>query len=728
MIKKLMPPPGSTKATNQKRPHFDTVNKLYAEEHHGKYLIVRNSKSDSCSYSHNRLYLCKQSAMEFIVSSMNADQSCRITGIEAALETKGLAKSDLLSLYPEHGAYVRDFLFQLVDRILPRSSGNQVVIGFGIMIDILLSADIDLPSVTEFKNKHLNIVSKEMLDERFNNQAKVYVNRFLTELKRKNDAFVLKHIQVNQAQKPPTMLSSDVVFQLDHYAQKELKENVCKAKEYAGWMEELESIELFSLENLAYTYYDNIDRLGRMAAALNRPIRNIAKELFNVELQCWKRRSNGIPQYFNKEDKHRHQELLELSRSGFNISIADERMGCMWNKTFFPDWPLNDEPTELFKNMHSTSAISWRSNNSTGLKATISEFKKIALPTMEQLYPLILMLMIRTGLNQEVLRDWRVKKDADGSYKLGDETGLGVLIDGEKGRGNSIQTVVIDLKSKEKKYLDFYLKWMTPLYDYSGSDRFFQYLGSTEIMAWDSSSKLTNLQYYGKNSNTFFYNKYTIIETKTIDGNDSYQRLKWIDHRLIRPAKNYSNYLMGFNEFQRQVGLGHKSLETQNRHYRESAEWKGLDSHRIAMAQRTITRFFMGEITSKDDEKLTIYETPMANCSDPSNPLYPGAPKIKNDEICTNWRMCLTECQQSKVLPKVHGPVIMAWRNCMDTMRSDFYHAKDWDKEFLEDYSAANFVLNMFKHEDKVFCEKEAPSYETYVRQQILSTQKKRRA
>jgi hypothetical protein len=135
----------------------------------------------------------------------------------------------------------------------------------------------------------------------------------------------------------------------------------------------------------------------------------------------------------------------------------------------------------------------------------------------------------------------------------------------------------------------------------------------------------------------------------------------------------------------------------------------------------------MGKVSIAEQPKFKVFNTPMAKCKDPFKPTYKGAKKISSNDVCTNWRKCLTECDQSDVMAPIHGPVIVAWRDCMDDMLDVYPSIEAWEKEFLLDHMAAEATLGHFSKEILQACEQESPKYIEFVRREILNSQYSRK-
>lgn len=112
----------------------------------------------------------------------------------------------------------------------------------------------------------------------------------------------------------------------------------------------------------------------------------------------------------------------------------------------------------------------------------------------------------------------------------------------------------------------------------------------------------------------------------------------------------------------------------------------------------------------------------MADCKNNKSPTFRNAPVLKENEVCSDWCKCLTECNKSFVITKVHGPVIVSWINYLDKEKEKFIRIEDWNKEYLEDYEAANDVLSRFPEDDIIYCNKEAYKYDNFVKMKFFKT------
>ena len=124
-----------------------------------------------------------------------------------------------------------------------------------------------------------------------------------------------------------------------------------------------------------------------------------------------------------------------------------------------------------------------------------------------------------------------------------------------------------------------------------------------------------------KNSKDSLFYKYEIIDKHN-------NRVEFIDHTHIRPFSNYAKALHGYNNFLRQMSLGHKNIDTQT-HYMNSIEWERDNQYKIAKSLNTVVRIIRGKSEKGDHATAALFAGPYANCSDNKNPTFPNPPKLK---------------------------------------------------------------------------------------------------
>lgn len=727
-------PRGSFEPQSSKRArkHLDIVNPLLAEEHYGQYLIVKNDLSDR--FKHSRQYLHHEALLEFLEAS-----EVNPSLIENQ-RNNGIASIHLISLFREQQDMIVATLHALVDEGSSRSSVLYLLAGFSHLLIVLKKLNMPLTSMNEIDGVLLKALMK---DAKVNTYFK-YSLRSCSALLRLVRAYYGKEFEVPNLQKYGALnidekqeLSMEVSWQLDIYACKELNETIRLVQEYKEWMRELEEIQapftqeeldmhggIFTLKNLIFSYFENVELYGRTIGGLNQSIRLIALSLYGIELKVWK---NSHP---NKEEKEAIALLKKRGEGGYNITITDERMFAMWHKVIAPDFPFETTllPQYAFLNK---SFHNWRSIQGSTNPFTIKQFNRRIYPIKETIYPLYLLSLCRSGLNQQPIKDWRVWKDGQGKYHLGEDSGMGRLVDGFKSRGNTVQTTVLD--KQHSYYVDFFCEYLTPLFERSGDNHFFQYIGNqglkksqSKITIWDTSSLA-----YMLNGNPKFFHDYHIIDTEILpDGTYQQKRIYKFEHEQIRKIRNLSEYIQGKANWERQYALGHKNVET-GISYEQTVGFKDEKQHRIAMSLNKLLDFIRGKVSEHENPKFKVFKGPLSDCKNPFEPDYLGSKPLRDGDVCTNWRKCLSGCSQCQPVKSVHGPNIMAWRIVMEELRSIYTNPEEWERMFLLDDQVAEATLEAchFTEEEKAECHQKANETGRldFIRHEVLNSQRSRR-
>jgi len=707
------------------RMHFDYLNPVFAEEHYGKYFIVKNGNGDDLS-PHNRFYLCNKSRLEFMKTYCQE-------AVMVSHSKQQVALTELITLYPEQEIFVKRILNLFLGDKPSRKYAIKVATGFGLMLEIFNNRGIELKSIDEFTGKHIKALRKGADEGGYSKDRLIALTSFLLLV---NERFSLKLSVGNfrkyakQRCEHPTELSLAVTWQLDIYAQREIKENINRFKEYKKWMKELNEInDFFCIDNLAHSYFANIEQFGHQKASTrNRPFKNIAQVLHGIELQCWKERKNGKPVYACEADLEREKDLRKKAKNGVNITINDERMFAMWHQTVAPNYPYESDFLPKYKEVFGTTLFYWRNRIAKKNGFILSEFLSRIAPGPGEIYPLYLLALCRSGLNQDPIKDWRVWKDETEQYHVGVESGMGRIVDGFKGRGNSVQSTPLDRDMR--RYVDSYIEYLSSVYDHSGDDHFFQYLDLRKNMNTGMFQRVTVNTLKGQRMSTrknMFYRKYPIMDLEVLASGETVEkRLSWIDHNQIRKVKNLSEYLEGKQQWERQYLRGQKDPETEYI-YQQTVQFQDAKKHRIAKSLESFVDFIKGKISIEENPRLKVFNGPISDCKNPFDPTYPGAKKLHSNDVCSNWRKCLTECEQCDVIAPIHGPVIVAWRDCMDDMRSIYELNESWEDEFIWDYMAAEATLSTFSKDVLRECEEKAPKYAEFVKREVLNSQRARK-
>ncbi|MCG3684520.1 hypothetical protein [Aliarcobacter butzleri] len=674
---------------------YDKVDTLLSKEHIGYYIIGKSS----FEYLNPRIYLCLDKHKEYYFARQKRKD-------KFFYSIPKLSEKHLFTHFPEYKSLINEILDNMFILDVSKDTLEKIIKGAYHFFKSLKSIGIILNSIHDINDAIQVKVCKELDNNNAGITTKTNLRKFFSFLEKFVKNF--KSISFsNMIYENIKALPSSVVYQLDYFARIELNEIMNKVNEYENWMEELKTIELFSIENLARTYYEKLDRLGNSANSSNNIYKKIAINLHNINLNSWSRKNGNIIKYHNQEQEKTHKKLVEISRKGINIELNNEKMFAFWYKTLFPNYPFSKEIDDKYKFIYPSKKYFRLVANKSVVGLKIKKFDERIFPTANQIYPLILILMIREGVNSEVLRSWSITKNKYSNYEIGDMTPISLNIKGRKERSNSIIEVVIEKDSEQKRYIDFFLKWLKPIYEYTGQCAFFQYIGGvnlTKQCIWNKKDFFSTIEV----SPYSFYKKYKIFDTDNL-------RLNSIAHNRLRPYSNYADYLRGYTEFVRQYKKSHQSIDTQI-HYEFNTEWSNQKRYKIAKTQDLLVNLFKGKVIRNDDVLDLFTPGLFADCSNPKEPTYYGSKILKSNERCINWKKCLTECDKAYVIPKIHGKVIYAWIIYMEKEKNTFIRVTDWEEEYLLDYYAAMSVFNDFSDEEKQYIKENYFEYEDIVK------------
>lgn len=731
---------GKTKTTSSKLPrgypksqavirdrkHFDSVDSTFSEEHYGKYLVVKNTASNQ--QDHNRYYLNFETHLEFQEFNMSRK------GPLVFLKNNGITDTQLLSRFPEQHDFIWSELTLLIEEFTSRRKVEVLLRGFGHLLSVFNKYKIALSSLEELDGDHLETLENDAKEGAYSRTTLKNCTGFL----RLTIACYRKMLHIPALDKYGVQtsgkdeLSLAVSWQCDIYACQELDKTIQRVNEYRGWMRELKEMQapfhkeelahhggLFTMKNLVFTVFDNFDTFGGVSGNLNKPFYKAIKQLYDIDLKDIRERA--------KQVGGKEAEIRKLGEGGVNITVNDERMFAIWHKVIAPEYPFKKTILPQYAFVQA-SLQHWRTHKSGSCGISLVEFDRRIIPDFQALYPLYLFSLCRSGLNQQPVLDWRVWMDEFGNYHLGEDSGMGRIVDGYKGRGlagGSIQSTALD--SKQCEYMEFWCDYAAPIYHHTADCHFFQYeeMGDVSILTTES---IKSILRQGKSH--FFYRNCITDMILLKDGTPEEKRLYTIDHNKIRKIKNLSEYLEGKRQWERQYERGHQDVKT-GITYEMTAEFQGSKQHRIAKTLNVLVEYFRGRISSADNPKLEVFNGPLAHCHNPFEPDYVGAKKLRKNDVCTNWRKCLSECSQCQPVKQVHGPNIMAWRIVMEELRPVYADTKDWERMFLLDDMAAEAALKAceFSDEEQAICEAKAnePGRLMFIRKEVLNSQRSRR-
>lgn len=727
-------------STDKKEELYDYQDIKYRDEHYGLYLM-----SDS-----ERIYLDIAAFKEYKYETLLPNQ----IACHKRLTRVGPAQHNIFSLFPERKEEIWSILELIYTSQVSTVLVQDMLRGIG---DIITSINFINPKLTltpDFvTHDNINQIRNYVQDKecpisrgRFMSRVLYMImphsrlsfelppfDKLIHERRRKVEHKLEEDNLKNSATREGLYdlegsISMPVIWQLDIYCRKELDSWMKRIEEFNGWKKDYEVVKedggLLSLKNIAFTYFYVADSSGRGATNYISFYNELAVKLHKISLY-WKDHkdfSHIKGNYKSQAILAYEQKLRTFGEGGILITIDSLKMLTFWMFEVFPRYPFEKTPDIKFQSISSFSLSTptgvsqvppymvWKSNRLTNLRVDPFEFLSLFTSTSYHLYSFYLLILIRSKLNQEVVQDWKVQRQETGEYTLGKIAGPVHMVEGYKGRSNTIQDHTFDMETS--KYVQFFLKHMRPLYEFTGKRGFFQYTGlSGEYYTW-SSSTISNLK--KRASGIPIFGKYQILT-------NSGERVDWMDHRNIRPMKNYAGYRKDVARIQRQIELGHLNPETLNT-YQQSLTFKGSDSIKTAITQNTLMAIFRGEITSKDDEKAAVFEEqPMNRCANPEKPSYYNAKQLKENEKCVNWRMCMM-CSECRVIPKLHGPVIQAWLNVMIEEEESFYTTEEWEKEYDLDIFVVNDVLDRFDKDERHHCIKEAPKFQDFVRTYVMNS------
>ena len=680
---------------------FDNDNLLLAKEHYGHYVMtIKKNKS-------LRFYLSQDKYFEFI--------QMRKKNKEYNYPNKTKTSSIFLySRFIQYKKFIELSLLELIDT-QSYSIISRRIKGMFIFLEEAEKLELNLNNLNDINNEMERNIYLSIDKMTIVKKDKIALRTFFGFIEKINLSFNAINYFDNLTYSPIKALPSIVIHQLEYSAITEIKEIIKDVNNYQNWMKEFEEIDLFNLANLAHTYYYNVNSQSMKLKSLNLKINEVSVNIHNINLKQWKYRRGNKYEYADEKQKLKHKELLLLGDQGININIEDEKMYAFWFKELIPDFPFENKITSKYSSVFTVSYIV--NKYYFIFQKEIRFFYRKISPSVHELYPLVLLILIREGINSEVLSDWKVKLKEGANFILGDETPVCLSIYGNKGRGNKKIHTSIDNKSEQKLFIDFYLDWLKPIYLLSNKNNFLQYYTrngrGSPFKVWDPNSFFIVC-----NSTNSFFDKYKIYDRNNIE-------IKKINHKRIRPYTNYADHLRGYSNFLRQIKKGHNNIDTLL-HYENSSEWSEQKMHNIAKTQELLVDIFQGKIKRGEHFSVELFQPGLyADCANTKEPTYYGAKQLKADEDCTNWRKCLTHCNKACVIPNIHGKAIYAWIEYMEKEKERFYNILDWEKEYILDYEAAKIVFNDFTDEEKLFIINDYSDYSNIVKMRFKEKSKK---
>lgn len=700
--------------------HLDRVDHLFAKEHYGFYLMISLTKGTSNLSP--RMYLSYKHKAQYFEEKAKTNSAYK----------KAIRKSSV-EIFEENENYmsfIQDFISKKISKELRTyQKTRSLIIGLSVYIEYLKKINKIYTTLNEIKT----IEASEVYNYHFE------FNKVTTDSIRSLDLFfseldmTTKQIKIsktkkklpnlNKPNKEKLNIPSALVYQLVYSIKDNFKNTKQLIGEYQNWCDEFKSNSFITKNDLLKTIFDIIEEFPNRKN--NRYVQLLSSKLrcdFGINADFLFYTNIEINNMFSLEQQN-HMKLKKIdfqrmSLEGRNINVKNEKYAFYWMMEIFPEYPHSNYISEKYKDINQQTFKNIRTWIRRYFNIDLGLMDKRMFPQINDIYPLYLLLLIATGVNQEVLKSWEIRKNENEEYVLdADDLDMFTVISSVKERSNSNISVVLQNNSIEKRYLDFYIKWSSPIYSNSQNKKVFQYMNTSGGLSKKyqeiDKSFLSNV----KSSPTSLFKKYEVINQ---DGNRIYE----INHTEIRKSHNYQDYLKGKKEFERQLRKNHESGDTTKIYYEnQNHEWEDGKKHKIALSQNLLVGIFKGEISREEHKTVGLfYNGPMADCKNNKSPTFRNAPVLKENEVCSDWCKCLTECNKSFVITKIHGPVIVSWINYLNKEREKFIRIEDWNKEYLEDYEAANDVLSRFPEDDIIYCNKEAYKYDNFVKMKFLKT------
>ncbi len=703
--------------SNEYSIHLDSVDNTLSFEHYGYYLICK--LSDLSATSSSRIYLSYRYKSEFHMEKAKTNSAYK--------REFRKSNSEIFDIDKNYIALIKDFIKKkLSDEICTYHHLKSILNGFRLYINFLISQQIVYLTIDEILENNIEELYTYYflnLSENLKTIDIVDMDIFLKKLgftqKKLNFKKRGKNKKTNDKndKKTDISISSDIIYQLVTYIKEEFKNTSNIVNEYYGWLDEFNSGSFITKEDLIKTILDLIE---------NKKIKNKLFSVFIMKLKYdyqidLEHFLNTNQNYFNSLDfKNDKKRLDDISRNGKNIDIRNEKYAIYWLLEIIPEYPHNYNFSNKYKSLFETGVKPFRPWLINYFEIDLDSIYNRMFPQAKDIYPLYLLLLIDTGDNQEVLKNLTIINNGTEYTINADDLQIFLIIDGVKHRSNSGHiSIVLGKNSDVYKYLEFYIKWASNIFKYSNNHKLFQYINISGGLSSKYQTIDSNFLFNIKNSPMSFYKKYEIYDKNS-------NRIDFIDHKQIRKAHSYQDFLEGKTVYERQLSKNHKSDETRVISYEDkNLEFVDAKKHKIAITQNLLVGIFKGLI-SRDEHKVAIlFENgPLADCKNNKNPTFSNAPNMKKNEFCTDWTKCLTGCDKSCVIPKIHGPVIVSWINFMNTQKEEFIREEDWNKEYLYDYNAAIDTLERFSEEEIFYSQNEAFKYDDFVRMKFSKTVK----
>lgn len=624
--------------------HFDTFDTILNNEHIGNYVIyISESKNPSIT---KRLYIDLEKNIEFYKEKV-------LKEFNHYTQTPIKRKQHLFTHFKTYTKLIVEILDVIFTQIYSSSLTKEIIKGIFFIIDFIKNSKYyQINSIHDFI-KVSNFLIRDLSNSKNIEHEKKCIRTLLSKLELALGTIFLNQ-QIFQVNKQILEgYSSNVLYKLDYYARKELDQYISEKLKLTKYIDTYKNINLFSIENLFTTFQKTLDK-------------NIKKRIHRIALYIYKINLN---EYFNENS------------NGINIEITNKYMFILWLQELYSDFPFCKNPKNKYKDIFYFEKFITKNSKVTGI--TLSDIIDFYYPKAVTIYPLILFLLIREGVNSECLSNIKVIQQYDKFIIEAKENEYSLAIQTKKYRSNTNIEIFLDKKSLQFKYIEFFLSILQDTYKKTNNNAFFQYYQGGNFRQLKISDYFININ-LSKNS---IVNKYDIRDLNN-------KRILSINHRKIRPSANYQYQLQGLSHTEKQLKLDHKNIDT-SQHYDNNIEHTRNINLKIFKIQTQIQNLFLGKIERNYISKEKLYNGLFADCSDPTT--------SEKNSFCLDWYKCLINCYKAKVFPQIHGPIIYSRLKYINNLRYHSLNVKDWEKEFFQEYASLINVLKKFTKKERLY-------------------------
>lgn len=624
--------------------HFDTFDTILNNEHLGNYLIyIAECKNPSIT---KRLYIDLEKNIEFYKEKV-------LKEFNQYKQTPIKRKQHLFTHFKTYNKLIVEILDLIFTQIYTSSTTKDIIKGIFFIIDFIENSKYyQINSIDNFIQVSDSLI-RDLSNSKNIEHEKKCIRALLSKLELALDTIFLDQ-QIFQVNKQILEgYSSNVLYKLDYYARKELDQYISEKLKLTNYIDTYKNIDLFSIENLFITFQKTLDK-------------NIKKRIHHIALYIHKINLN---EYFNENS------------DGTNIDITNKYMFILWLQELYSDFPFCKNPKNKYKDIFYFKKFIAKNSKVTGI--TLTDIINFYYPKAITIYPFILFLLIREGINSECLSNIKVIQYSDKFIIEAKENQYSLVIQTKKYRSNTNIEIFLDKKSLQFKYIEFFLSILQDTYKKTNNNDFFQYYQGGSFRQLKIADYFDNIN----SSNNSIVNKYDI---RDLDN----KRILSINHRRIRSSANYQYQLQGLSHTEKQLKLDHKNLDT-SQHYDNNIEHKKNINLKIFKIQTQIQNLFLGKIERNYISKEKLYNGLLADCSDPTT--------SKKDSFCLDWYKCLINCHKAKVFPQIHGPIIYSRLKYINNLKYNSLNVKDWEKEFFQEYASLINVLKNFTKKERFY-------------------------